>query len=278
MKKEIRTAVYDDRLHLEAYSFANITQPFPKHFHEYYVIGLVEEGERILCCKNCQYTLKKGDILLLNPGDIHACSQQDGGTLDYRGMNISQSVMLDLVEKAIGQRVLPGFWGNVICDEEAADYLYRLHELMMKGSHESKKEEILRQLIALLVEHYSQPFVFAVPEDHEEVERACAFMEAHYAKPINLDQLCRYTAVSKSTLLRAFAGAKGVTPYSYLQNIRIGKARQMLEHGDSLVETALRTGFYDQSHFTNCFNRLIGLAPGVYRKIFQDPKEKIHEK
>lgn len=42
MRKEIKTVVYDDELRLEAYRFEGVVQPFPNHFHEYYVIGFVE--------------------------------------------------------------------------------------------------------------------------------------------------------------------------------------------------------------------------------------------
>jgi AraC-like DNA-binding protein len=50
------------------------------------------------------------------------------------------------------------------------------------------------------------------------------------------------------------------------------------EKGVTPFEAALRTGFSDQSHFTNYFSRLIGLAPGVYREIFIDKDgEKFHE-
>ena len=45
MKKEIRAVVYDDELRMEAYRFEGIMQPFPSHFHEHYVIGIVEKGE-----------------------------------------------------------------------------------------------------------------------------------------------------------------------------------------------------------------------------------------
>ena len=51
-------------------------------------------------------------------------------------------------------------------------------------------------------------------------------------------------------------------------NIRIGEAKKLLEQGLPPIEAALQTGFSDQSHFTNYFNRFIGLAPGVYREIF----------
>ena len=127
----------------------------------------------------------------------------------------------------------------------------------------------------MLIQQYGQPFENCVPECREEIEKACAFMERHYAERIYLDQICRCAGLSKSTLLRAFARSKGVTPYRCLENIRIGK--KLLEQGVPPIEAALQTGFSDQSHFTNYFNRFIGLAPGVYRDIFRDTEESAHE-
>ena len=63
---------------LEAYRFAGIVQPFPNHFHAHYVLGLVEHGQRTLCCKNREHHLCPGDLLLFNPGDSHGCTQTDG--------------------------------------------------------------------------------------------------------------------------------------------------------------------------------------------------------
>lgn len=274
MKKETRTAVYDDELRIEAYRFEGIVQPFPNHFHEYYVIGFIEDRQRVLSCRNQEYTIAKGNIILFNPGDNHACVQSDDGTLDYRGFNIPKEVMLDLAEEVNGRRELPGFSKNVIFDEEVTCYLHPLHELVMKGSCEFGKEENLLLLISLLIQRYGQPFESCIPECREEIEKACDFMEQHFADRIYLDQICRYAGLSKSTLLRAFTKSKGVTPYSYLENIRIGKAKKLLEQGVSQIEAAMQTGFSDQSHFTNYFNRFIGLAPGLYRDIFL---ERIHQ-
>jgi len=96
MKGELRTVVYDEALRVEAYRLEGIVQPFPNHFHEYYVIGFMENGERVLSCKNQEYTIQRGHILLFNPGDNHACVQSDEGTLDYRGINITKEGMLNL--------------------------------------------------------------------------------------------------------------------------------------------------------------------------------------
>lgn len=268
MKRETKTVVYDEELRLEAYRFEGIVQPFPNHFHEYYVIGYVEGGERCLSCKNQEYTIKPGNVIIFNPGDNHACVQSDGATLDYRGLNISKEIMLDLSEEVTGKRELPGFSQNVIWDEEITLFLRPLHDSIMSGSSEFCKEENLLLLLSILIQNYGQPFKECIPECGEEIEKACSFMEQHYADHIYLDQICRCAGLSKSTLLRAFTKFRGVTPYLYLENIRIGKAKKLLEQGISPVEAAMQTGFSDQSHFTNYFSSFIGLSPGTYRDIF----------
>lgn len=279
MKQETRTAVYDSGLRLEAYRLQGITRPFPSHFHEYYVIGFLEDGARTLFCRNREYPIQRGHILLFNPGDSHACAHRGRGTLDYREFNIPQATMLDLAEAVTGLRELPEFSSKVVSDGEAVSCLRPLHELVLKRSRESKqKEEALLSLFSHLIPRYGRPSAPPSPERRDEIERACAFMERHFAQRIHLEEICRSAGLSKSALLRAFVRTKGVTPYRYLENLRIGRARQLLERGVPPVEAALRTGFSDQSHFTNCFRRFIGLSPGAYRDIFKDTEDSSYEK
>lgn len=268
MRKETRTVVYDDELRMEAYRFEGIVQPFPNHFHEHYVIGFVEGGRRALSCKNRDYSIESGNVVLFYPGDNHGCIQSDDGTFDYRGLNISTSTMLDLAEEVTGKRELPGFSKNVIYDDEITCYLRPLHEMVMSGISDFGKEENLLFLISALIQKYGQPFESCTPECPQEIERACEFMRQHFSERISLDQICGYTGLSKSTLLRAFTKSKGITPYRYLETIRINEAKMLLEKGVLPIEAAMQTGFSDQSHFTNYFSSFIGLAPGVYREIF----------
>ena len=236
MRKEIKTLVYDEELRLEAYRFEGMAKAFPNHFHDYYVIGLIEKGERRLWYRHQEYTIGTGQILLFNPGDTHACVQADGCALDYRGLNIPKEVMLDLAEEITGNRTLPGFSPAVLCDEEVSCYLLPLHDLVMNGSLEFGKEESLLLMLSLLMQRYGQPFEECIPECREEIEQACAFMEEHTAERISLDQICRQAGLSKSTLLRAFTKSKGVTPYCYLESLRIGRAKKLLEQGMSPME------------------------------------------
>lgn len=269
MKQETRTFVYDEDLNIEAYRFEGFVRPFPGHFHEYYVLGYVESGQRTLSCKNQEYAVNPGHILIFNPGDSHSCIQSDGGTLDYRGFNISIEVFLHLAEETDGKRELPVFSPNVIFDSETARCLRTLHDMVMNGVRSSDKEEYLLLLAALLIEKYGQPLPCHIPRYGEEIQRVCDFIEQNHSEHIRLDQLCRCAGLSRSTLLRAFTRSKGVTPYRYLENIRIAQAKKLLEQGVPPAEAALRTGFSDQSHFTNYFDRFIGLSPGVYRNMLE---------
>lgn len=270
MKKEVRTVVFDDELSLEAYRFEGVTQPFPKHFHDYYVIGFIEAGTRNLTCKNIEYTVKQGNILLFNPNDTHGCVPCGNQAMDYRGLNIPIQTMRALNEEITGSDTLSGFAENVILDEELNLYLHSLHQMIMTGNEKFEKEEMLLLFISLLIERYGQPFEKCIPDCRTEIEHACSFMEENYAQHITLDVLCERSNLSKSTLLRAFTRSKGIMPYRYLQSVRIDRAKKLLEDGSTPIEAALQTGFADQSHFTNFFHMFIGLSPAAYRHIFKE--------
>jgi mannose-6-phosphate isomerase-like protein (cupin superfamily) len=102
MIREERTVRYDNELGIEAYRFKGIMLKFPNHFHEYYVIGFIEAGRRHLSCKNREYTIGDGDMILFNPLDNHTCEQTDGKTLDYRCLNIQPEVMRKTILEITG--------------------------------------------------------------------------------------------------------------------------------------------------------------------------------
>lgn len=278
MQKEIRTICYDEELKVEAYHYQGIKQTFPNHFHEYYMIAYIQDGKHLLSVKDGEYIVQKGDIAILHPGENHTCAKVDNWALDYWGLNITREVMAELYRDITGKEGLPGFTQTVIHDEELNAYLRPLNRCIMEGSGEFEKEELLFFFVELLIQRYGQPFESRIRESGEEIERACAFMETHFAERISLDQLCRHSGMSKSTLLRNFTRVRGVTPYRYLEMVRINQAKKLLEQGMTPMETALEVGFSDQSHFTNYFNMFIGISPGVYRDIFLKHSKERQEK
>lgn len=271
MKEEIRTVKYDPELKVEAYHFQGIMQKFPNHFHEYYVIGFIEKGQRFLSCKNKEYIIEPGDLLLFNPHDNHTCEQIDGKTLDYRCINIQPENMSKAIFEITGKEHLPYFTPQVVFHSELVAVLRELHQMIIEEEKDFRKEEIYFFLLEQLVEEYTEQQVPADrAEQSMEVIAICEFLEEHYMENITLDDLCKLTGLSKYYLLRSFTKQKGISPYSYLETIRIDKAKKMLEQGLPPMEAALQTGFVDQSHFSNFFKKFIGLTPKQYMKIFME--------
>ncbi|MNW32548.1 HTH-type transcriptional activator RhaS [compost metagenome] len=271
MIQEMRTVKYDAQLKVEAYHFQGIMQKFPNHFHEYYVIGFIEKGQRLLSCKNKEYTIKPGDLLLFNPRDNHACEQIDGKTLDYRCINIQPEIMSKAVFEIAGKECLPYFTPQVIFHSELVSVLRELHQMLMEEQKDFRKEEIFFFLLEQLIEEYTERGIPTGNTDQStEIRGICEFIENNYMKNITLDDLCNLAGWSKYYLLRSFTKQKGISPYSYLETIRIDKAKKMLGQGVLPIDVALQTGFTDQSHFSNFFKKFIGLTPKQYMNIFKD--------
>lgn len=274
MKQEMRMVKYDAELKVEAYHFQGIMQKFPNHFHDYYVIGFIEKGQRFLSCKNKEYTIEPGDLLLFNPKDNHTCEQIDDRTLDYRCLNIQTDIMSKAVLEITGREYLPFFGSQVVFHSDLVPELRELHQIIMEEEKDFRKEETFFFLLEQLIEEYTEQ---EVPADNTEqniqVRAVCEFLERHYMENITLEDLCKLTGLSKYYLLRSFTKQKGISPYSYLETIRIDRAKKMLEQGSLLIDTALQTGFSDQSHFSKFFKKFIGLTPRQYRNIFKDQSD-----
>lgn len=263
-----KTICYDQDLGIEVYSFTGVSQNFPNHFHDYYVVGLIEEGQRTMVVNNQSYRLEPGDLLTFNPYDNHSCEGIDGSRLTYHCLNLKK----DIFQPFTGTD-LPKFLAPMQAQTELAEDFRQLHQLIMQEGDKEEKETLFILLIEELLQNYTQEIQSEASVTPEPVAVICEYLEAHYDQKITLDQLCQIVHLNKHSLVRQFTREKGITPYRYLETFRIVKAKELLEQGCSLIETADRTGFYDQSHFTNYFSRFIGLTPNQYRSIFAKGNE-----
>lgn len=267
--QEQRHAYYDADLEIEAYNLSGIVQKFPKHFHEYYVIGFVEGGKRHLWCKNKEYDVSAGDMILFNPRDTHCCAPVNGELLDYRAVNINPEVMERAVGEITGKAYLPHFTANVVRQTEIALSIGTLYQSILSCSPRLMKEEALFFLLEQVLSECAESFEeVELPQPDRQIQRLCTYMEEHFAENISLDQLLSMTTFGKSYLLRSFTKQLGVSPYRYLQTIRLDRAKGFLEQGITPADAADMAGFSDQSHFTNFFKEFIGLTPKQYQRIF----------
>lgn len=271
MANEVRTLYLDSELNIEAYRFKGIMQKFPSHFHEYYVIGFIEEGQRSLVCKGEEYIINPGDLLLFNPYDTHSCEQIDGKTLDYRCINVTPEIMKKVVLEINGRECLPCFNQNVLYKSELVDYLRELHLKISQDESELIKEELFLYLLDELIQKHSDlPTIPPASESTQEIKAVCSYLKVNYTKMITLNDLSAISRWSKYHLLRTFTKKMGISPNSYLETIRVNHAKKLLEQGVKPLEVTFLTGFSDQSHLTKFFKRQVGLTPKQYMRIFEN--------
>lgn len=270
-EQEQRHVYYDRDLEIEAYQLSGIVQKFPNHFHDYYVIGFVEGGKRHLWCKNREYDLTAGDLILFNPRDNHFCAPINGEILDYRAVNIGTDVMARAMKEITGRDYTLHFTENVVYQSDITGSLGALYHAIVHHSPKLEKEEALFFLLEQVLQEHAEPFDESdVSEPNQHIKTLCNYMEKHFAENITLDELLSMTNFSKSYLLRSFTKQVGVSPYRYLQMVRLERVKKFLEEGIAPIDAANMAGFSDQSHFTNFFKEFIGLTPKQYQRIFTD--------
>jgi transcriptional regulator GlxA family with amidase domain len=102
-----------------------------------------------------------------------------------------------------------------------------------------------------------------------EIERATRYLQQHSGKRLAIAGVCRALAISERTLARRFKTTLGMSPLSYLQSQRIGRARQLLENSTLPLERIVeQCGYEDVSSFRKLFARQVGMTPREYRLRF----------
>ncbi|WP_221348286.1 helix-turn-helix transcriptional regulator [Streptomyces beigongshangae] len=101
--------------------------------------------------------------------------------------------------------------------------------------------------------------------DRPLARRLRELLDERLLEGVTLREAAALVHAHPTHLVRAFSGAYGIPPHQYLMSRRVERARRLLLEGRTPGEVAAETGFYDQSHLTRHFKRLVGVAPGRYR-------------
>ncbi|MBK3647888.1 helix-turn-helix transcriptional regulator, partial [Streptomyces sp. MBT33] len=89
-------------------------------------------------------------------------------------------------------------------------------------------------------------------------------LDEHVVAGLTLDDAAALLHAHPAHLVRAFSTAYGIAPHQYLNSRRVDRARRLLLDGLPPGEVATTTGFFDQSHLTRHFRKLVGVTPGRY--------------
>ena len=100
-----------------------------------------------------------------------------------------------------------------------------------------------------------------------QLRRAMEFITSSLDRNVSLEEIAHEVGLSPFHFAREFRAVTGQTPYQYLLDQRMARAKHLLRNHDWPVhEIATMTGFSSPVNFVRAFRQRVGATPGVWRK------------
>lgn len=248
------------------------------HSHENQIeMGFILSGKGKYRIDDEIYTVEEGDLLIINPGMYHQALTDGNGKptveffvgftdVAFRGMEPNHFVITE---------------GPILhTTGELRQKLFRLAS-SMEAEKESCKQgryfmlrSYLVQILILLIREQEEPikqgkgYAFESVSKKYVVEQIVNYFEDHYAEKISLDQIAENMYLSPFYISKIFKSETGDTPIRHLINIRLERAKEILEKGEcnSIQEVAARVGYEDAYHFSKLFKKKYNIPPSKVKQ------------
>ena len=242
---------------LELLHATNITHDYPEHMHEEFCIVLVLHGTEITTLQGTSYKAGAGTLFFINADEVHSSKSIRS---EYRVLKIHPAALRRLFALET-----PCFSRSVVNNASIFNMLLRLHlKLEQNASALEQQSQFLSTLGFLFLRQSKYDFSSPAKKELHCVDLIRDYLKAHYAENVSLAQLTSITNLNPFHLLRTFRNKVGVPPHEYQTQLRIAHARKLIRYGKSISEAAQETGFFDQSHLSRNFKRIVGVTPGHY--------------
>ena len=259
----------DDLGDLELLDARYITYAFAKHTHEGAAVGVIEEGAESFSYQGATHVASAGEIVVFNPNEAHTGQGADEKGWRFRMFYLDAKLMQWAVSEMSDQgREIPFFSTPRLNDPALANMLRGLHSCL--GSESSLLERQSRFLctFAELARRHAdaRPAPRALTRERATIRIVRDYLVDHSSQNVSLADLARISKLSSFHLVRVFKAEIGLPPHAFLEQVRVNRARRLMQKGLSLADVAVATGFTDQSHFSRHFKKMTGVTPGQYQK------------
>ena len=245
-----------------------VTHSFAPHSHDTFAIGVVEMGVERFQYRRNPVVAPAGSLLVINPGEPHTGASALSDGWRYRMLYPDPALLREAASALTGRaRPIPFFAEPVVHDRALAREILALHHRLEAGADPLERQSRLLAFLARLIQrHADTPHLDTPPAPEPSVVRRLrAYLDEHATAPVTLTELAAIAGMSEFHTLRVFARATGMPPHAYLTQRRVAHARALLRTQRlPLAQVAATSGFYDQSHLTRHFKRIVGVTPGQY--------------
>ncbi|MHB8062941.1 MAG: response regulator transcription factor [Ruminiclostridium sp.] len=109
------------------------------------------------------------------------------------------------------------------------------------------------------------------PNYSEYTKKAIGYIQKNYKKDMSLSEVAEYVGLNSSYLSRVFKEDCGMGFIEYLNNIRVGYAKQIIETGSlKIKDIVTEVGFNNYTYFFKVFKDILKMTPLEYEKMFRE--------
>ncbi|MET9410523.1 AraC family transcriptional regulator [Streptomyces sp. NPDC002935] len=233
---------------------------YPMHVHEAWTLLIVDDGAVRYDLDRHEHGTPHDTVSLLPPHIPHNGAPATEHGFRKRVLYLDSSRLAD---DLIG----PAVDGPDLVDPVLRRRVGQMHTALAHPGDELEADSRLT-LIGDRLRGLLRPRSAVEPSrpDRPLAQQLRELLDARLVEGIALDEAARLVHAHPAHLVRAFSGAFGIAPHQYLMSRRVDRARRLLLDGRPPGEVATATGFYDQSHLTRHFRRLVGVTPGRYAR------------
>jgi AraC-like DNA-binding protein len=245
---------------LEVFHAAFTEHAYPIHTHNAWTLLLVDEGAVKYGLDHREHGAGRSSVTLLPPHVLHDGQSAVPGGFRKRVLYLDRSLLDDgLIGASVDTPALR--------DPVLRARVDQLHNALI---HQGDDLEAASRLVLIrerLGQHLRRHVV--APPDRRDAKVATRFrdlLDARTPDGIRLDEAAGLLGVHPAHLVRAFSREFGMPPHQYLTGRRVELARRLLLGGHRPAEVAALAGFYDQSHLTRNFRRMVGTSPARFQR------------
>lgn len=241
---------------------------FKTHLHDdAYVLWLNSEAPEHFDVNGHSGILQPGSVCIFEPGAIHDNGPCDPSRRHLRSFYFTKDFLDRVRAEVLGKTSIVDLKTSVVRNPRLWRRFANLHEEFMAAKAGTKMDDLLFDAFARLFHRYDKSI--QLPDqrgkDHR-VGKAVEIFESNLDNQISIDSVAESMKCTSFHLMRLFRQQKGMTPYAFLTQLRLERARHLIEDGVNFTDAALESGLCDQSHLTRKFKARYGLTPGQYRK------------
>lgn len=271
-----------------SFPFAALTAILPEdissisiHWQDTMEILLIRDGSGRVSIDLEKFSVKKGDICLILPGQLHSIDATPNSSLKISMIQFPLSLLSGSIDNddafafleplSKGEQIIPWLitpdYGWYDDFRQCFEEMFQLQTFYSAAYPLGIKSNLFRLFYLLF---YNEPSVKPKSRPQKSVvktKQIINYITEHYSEPLSTEQMAKVCGFSESHFIKFFKSTIGITFTECLNSYRLSQASRLLlsNTDETIMDTARQCGFNSISYFNRIFKKKYGITPSALR-------------